>query len=53
MSLAIVRSNTILLRVTRVKEVYIHQRSDLADGAVRALLAPWREYGPQRMESRG
>ena len=42
MSLAIVRSNTILLRGAREKEEYIRQSLDLVDGEVLALLALWR-----------
>ena len=42
MSLAIVRPNTLLLQGARDKGVCIHQKPDLADGAVVALLAPWR-----------
>ena len=42
MSLAIVRPNTISLQVDRYKEVYIRHRPDILDGAVMALLAPWR-----------
>ena len=42
MSLSIVRSNTLLLRGARDKEAYIGQRPNLEDGAVMALLAPWR-----------
>ena len=42
MSLAIVRSNTLLLHGARYKEAYIRQRPNLEDGAVMALLAPWR-----------
>ena len=42
MSLAIVMSNTFLLRDTRYKEAYIIQRQDLEDGEVMALLALWR-----------
>ena len=39
-SLEIMRSNTFLLRGAREKEVYIHQRPDLADGEVMSLLTP-------------
>ena len=39
MSLAIVRSNTLLLRGSRDRDAYIHQRPDLVDGSVMALLA--------------
>ena len=42
LSLAIASSNTFLLCGARDKEVYIRQRLDLEDGAVMALLAPWR-----------
>ena len=42
MSLAIMRSNTLILRGARYKEVYIRQRPYLEDGAVMSLLAPWR-----------
>ena len=42
MSLAIVRSNILLLRGARDKETYIRQIPNLEDGAVMALLAPWR-----------
>ena len=41
-SLAIVRSNTLLLHGARVKEADIFQRPDLSYGEVMALLAPWR-----------
>ena len=41
-SLAVLRSNTLLLRGARDNEVCICQRYDLEDGAVMALLAPWR-----------
>ena len=40
-SLAIVRSNSLLLRVLRDKGAQIRQRPELTDGAVMALLAPW------------
>ena len=40
MSLAIVRSNTLLLCGTRNKEAYILQRSNLEDEEVMALIAP-------------
>ena len=43
MSLAIVRSNTLLLAGARNKDAYILQRPDLEDGAVMSLFAPWRE----------
>ena len=42
MSLAIVRSNILLPRGPRGKGVRIWQRSELMDGAVMALLTPWR-----------
>ena len=42
MSLAIMRSNTLIIRGARYKEVYIRQRPYLEDGAVMSLLAPWR-----------
>ena len=42
MSLAIVRSNSLLLRSPRDKGARISQRPELTDGAVMALLAPWR-----------
>ena len=42
MSLAIVRSNSLLLRGPCNKEACIRQKPDLTDGAVMALLAPWR-----------
>ena len=42
MSLAIVRYRSLLLRGPRDKEARIRQRPDLTDGAVMALLAPWR-----------
>ena len=42
MSLAIVRSNSLLLRGPRDKGARIRQRPDLTDGAVMALIAPWR-----------
>ena len=41
-SLAIVRSNTLLLRGSRNKEAYICQRLDLIYGALVALLDLWR-----------
>ena len=41
-SLAIVRYNTLLLRGARYKEAYIRQRTNLEDGEVMALLAPFR-----------
>ena len=42
MSLAIMRSNSLLLRVPRDKGVRICQQPELTDGAVMALIAPWR-----------
>ena len=42
MSLAIVRSNSLLLRGPRNKGARIWQRPNLTDGAVMPLLAPWR-----------
>ena len=42
MSLAIVRSNSLLLRGPRNKGARIWQRPELTDGAVMPLLAPWR-----------
>ena len=42
MSLAIVRSNSLLLRGPRDKGARIRHQPDLTDGAVMALLAPWR-----------
>ena len=42
MSLAIVRSNSLLLHGPRYKGARIWQRPELTDGAVMALLAPWR-----------
>ena len=41
-SLAIVRSNSLLLRGPHDKGARIRQRPDLTDGAVMALPAPWR-----------
>ena len=41
-SLAIVRSNSLLLRGPRNKGALIWQRPELTDGAVMALFAPWR-----------
>ena len=41
MSLAIVRSNSLLLRGPREKGVRIRQRPELMYGAVIALLSPW------------
>ena len=42
MLLAIVRSNSLLLRGPRDKVANIWQRPELMDGAVMSLLAPWR-----------
>ena len=42
MSLAIVISNSLLLRVPREKWACIWQRLEMTDGAVMTLLAPWR-----------
>ena len=42
MSLEIVRLYSLILRVPRNKGAQIQQRSELTDGAVMALLAPWR-----------
>ena len=42
MSLAIVRSNSLLLHGPRDKGARIRQQPELTDGAVMALLAPWR-----------
>ena len=42
MSLAIVKSNTLLLQGARDKEAYIYQRPDLVYRSVMALLMPWR-----------
>ena len=41
-SILIVRSNTLILQGARDKEAYIRQIPNLEDGAVMALLAPWR-----------
>ena len=41
MSLAIVRSNSLLLRGPRDKGARISQQPELTDGAVMALLVPW------------
>ena len=43
MSLAIVRSNSLLLRGSRDKGARIWQGPELTDGAIMALLAPWRD----------
>ena len=40
--LVVVRSNTLLLRGSKEKEAYIHQRPDMADGEAMALIEPWR-----------
>ena len=42
MSLAIVRSNSLLLRTPCSKGACIWQRPELTDGAVIELIAPWR-----------
>ena len=42
MSLAIVRSNSLLLRGPRYKGALIWQQPELTDGVVMPLLAPWR-----------
>ena len=42
MSLAIVRSNSLLLRGPHEKGARIWQRPEMTDGAVMAMLAPWR-----------
>ena len=42
MSLAIVRSNSLLLRGLRDKGACIWQRPELTDGVVMPMLAPWR-----------
>ena len=42
MSLAIVRSNSLLLRGPRDKGARIWQQPELMNGAVMTLLAPWR-----------
>ena len=42
MSLAIVRYNSLLLRSPCDKGARIWQQPELTDGAVMALLAPWR-----------
>ena len=42
MSLAIVRSNSLLLRGPCEKGARIWQRPELTDGAVIPLLSPWR-----------
>ena len=47
MSLAIVISNSLLLRGPRDKGTHIRKRPELTDGSVMALLVPWsdREVG--------
>ena len=42
MLLAIVRSNSLILRSPHKKGARIRQQPELTDGAVMALLAPWR-----------
>ena len=42
MSLAIVRSNSLILHGPHEKGTCIRQQPDLTDGSVMALLAPWR-----------
>ena len=42
MSLVIVRSNILLLFSLRDKGLHIRKRPELTDGAMMALLAPWR-----------
>ena len=44
MSLVIVRSSSLLLHGTQDKEFHIRQRPELLDGAVKALIVPWRAY---------
>ena len=51
MSLAVVRSNSLLLRVPHDKGTRIWLQPELTDGAVMALLAPWR--GPTEGISKG
>ena len=43
MSLAIVRSNSLLLHGPQEKDARIWQRPEMLDGAVMALLVPWKE----------
>ena len=43
MSLAIVRSNSLLLHRPQDKEACICQQQYLLDGLVTAVLVPWRE----------
>ena len=42
MSLAIVRSNSLLLRGPHNKGARIRKQTDLTDGAVMELISPWR-----------
>ena len=42
MSIAVVLYNTLLLQVHHEKEEQICHKPELSDGAVIALLAPWR-----------
>ena len=42
MSLVMVRSNTLLLRGTRYKGVYILQRPDMTDVVVMSLITLWK-----------
>ena len=42
MSIAIVILNNLLLHGSMDKEVYIRQRHNIEDGAVMALLVPWK-----------
>ena len=42
MSLAIVRSKSLILHDPRDKGAHIRQRQELTDGAVMSLLMPWR-----------
>ena len=42
MSLAIVRSNSLLLQIPRYKGARIWQRPELTDGVVMALISPWQ-----------
>ena len=42
MSLAIVRSNTLLLHGARDKEAYIRQIPNMGYGIVMALIVPWK-----------
>ena len=48
-SLAIVRSNALLLQGTKDKEAYIFPILDLGGGVVMALLAPWSGFGTQML----